>query len=208
MIDRPFLVPEIRLHLVTDACALWKATDADLEALGLPAPYWAFAWSGGQALARHLLDHPEEVANKTVLAFGAGGGVEAIAAALAGARRVVASDLDPFAVEAIALNAALNGVHIDATTEDFIGQDDPAWEVVLAADVTYETELANRVTDWLTSLQVRGATVRMADPRRGFLAAERLEVVAEYQAPSDVDIDGSDLRPTPIYRLRHATAGV
>ncbi|MEL7369929.1 MAG: 50S ribosomal protein L11 methyltransferase [Myxococcota bacterium] len=201
IIDRPFLVPEVSMHLITDACPLWKATDADLERLGLPAPYWAFAWSGGQALARHILDHPEEVSSRTVLSFGAGGGVEALAAARAGARRVIASDIDPFAIEALHLNAALNDVDIEATIDDLIGHIDPAWDIVLAADVTYETELTARVIDWLAELQARGVEVRIADPGRGFLNPARLEMLAEYDAPSDIDIDGSDLRVTPVYRL-------
>ncbi|MEO1336185.1 MAG: 50S ribosomal protein L11 methyltransferase [Myxococcota bacterium] len=194
-------MPEVSMHLITDACPLWKATDADLERLGLPAPYWAFAWSGGQALARHILDHPEEVSSRTVLSFGAGGGVEALAAARAGARRVIASDIDQFAIEALHLNAELNDVDIEATIDDLIGHIDPAWDIVLAADVTYETELTARVIDWLAELQARGVEVRIADPGRGFLNPARLEMLAEYDAPSDIDIDGSDLRVTPVFRL-------
>ena len=200
VIEAPFLVPEVKLHLVTDACPLWTATDADLERLQLPAPYWAFAWSGGQALARHVLDHPKVVAGKTVLSFGAGGGIEALAAARAGAQRVIASDIDPFAVDALNLNAAVNGVALEATDEDLIDHDDPAWQVVLAGDVTYETELADRVVAWLARLQARGAVVWIADPGRGFLNETRLEPVATYSAPSDIDIDGTDLRPTTIFR--------
>ena len=122
VVDRPYLVPEVALHLVTDRCPLWRATDADLEALALPAPYWAFAWAGGQALARYVLDEPEVVKGKAVLCFGAGGGVEAVAAALAGAARVVASDIDPFAVDALRMNARLNGVTLEVTDADLLGQ--------------------------------------------------------------------------------------
>ena len=200
-VDRPFLVPEVALHLVNETCRLWTATDADLEALRLPAPYWAFAWSGGQALARFVLDYPQEVRNKTVLCFGAGGGVEALAAAKAGARRVIASDVDPFAADALHLNAALNRVSLDVTTADLIGRTDPEWDVVLAGDVTYETTLADRVLDWLTTLQARGAAVRIADPGRGFLDARRLRVLTTYQAPSDIDFDGKDLVATSVYAV-------
>ena len=207
VVAKAFLVPEIVLHLITDTCPLWTATDADLEALALPAPYWAFAWSGGQALARYVLDHPVEVAGKTVLSFGAGGGIEAIAAAKAGASRVVASDIDPFAVEAIGLNAALNAVQVDATTEDLLGRVDPAWDVVLAGDVTYDNELAAEVVDWLATLQAAGTQIRIADPGRGFLDERRLQPLATYAAPSDIDIDGSDLRPTQIFRIREAPPG-
>ncbi len=190
------------MRLVTDACPLWTASDRDLEALSLSAPYWAFAWSGGQALARHVIDHPHEVAGKTVLVFGAGGGVEALAAAKAGADRVVASDIDPFAVEALALNAELNGVVVEATGEDLLGVRSPDWDVVLAGDVTYESELADRVLDWLGDLQTTGLEVRLADPARGFLDPARLEVLSSYDAPSDIDFDGTDLQPTPVCRLR------
>ena len=199
IIDRPFLAPEVRLHLVTEACPLWKATDADLEALGLCAPYWAFAWPGGQALARYVLDFPAQVSGKTVLSFGAGGGVEAVAAALAGASRVIASDIDPFAVEALHMNAALNDVTLEATTDDLIGHIDPAWQVVLAGDVTYESELADRLGRWFWDLKESGVAVRIADPGRGFVDPTRYDVLAAYDAPSDIDIDGSDLRPTPIF---------
>ncbi len=202
VVDRAYLVPEVALHLITDACPLWTATDADLEALDLSAPYWAFAWSGGQALARYVLDHPEEVAGKTVLSFGAGGGIEAIAAALAGARRVIAADIDPVAVEAIRMNAALNAVELEVTARDLLGVVTPAWDVVLAGDVTYEDELAARVVDWLTRLQIEGAQVRIADPGRGFVDETRLVPLVTYDAPSDIDIDGTDLKPTTVFRVR------
>lgn len=190
------------MHLVTDACPLWTATDRDLEALSLSAPYWAFAWSGGQALARHVIDHPREVAGRTVLVFGAGGGVEALAAAKAGAGRVIASDIDPFAVEALALNAALNGVAIEATDRDLLGAHSSDWDTILVGDVTYESELAERVLDWLDDLQTAGLEVRLADPERGFLDPARLEVLSTYDTPSDIDVDGTNLQSTPVCRLR------
>lgn len=200
VVARPFLVPEVALRLVTDACPLWRATDADLEALGLPAPYWAFAWAGGQALARYVLDHAHRVAGKTVLSFGAGGGVEAIAAALAGAT-VVATDIDPFAVEALRINAALNGVSLTATDQDVLGVLDPSWDVVLVGDVTYETELAEQTVAWLSALSQRGAAVLLSDPGRGFIDPARFTTLTTYESPSDVDLDGTDLRTTPILTL-------
>lgn len=201
VVARPFLVPEVQLHLVTEACPLWKATDADLAALDLPAPYWAFAWPGGQALARYVLDHPAEVADKTVLSFGAGGGVEAVAAALVGARRVVAADIDPFAVEALWMNAALNGVRLEPTDNDYLGFRDPAWDVVLVGDVSYEDTLAQRLLRWLQDLDAHGVAVRLSDPGRGFIEEAALERLTVYRSPSDIDIDGTDLRPTPIFTV-------
>lgn len=198
----PVLCPELRLHLITDACRLWTATDADLEALELPAPYWAFAWAGGQALARHVFDNPALVRGKTVLDFGSGGAIEGLAALRVGAARVIAADIDPFAETVAHLNAAQNGVQIETTTEDLIGLDDPAWQVVLAGDVTYDDEMAARVRAWLHTLAARGATVLIADPGRGFLDTRGLEPVATYEAPADVDADGTHRVRTTVYTVR------
>lgn len=198
----PPLVPEVKLHLVTPRCALWSAGEAELEALGLGEPFWAFAWPGGQALARYLLDNPGFVRGRRVLDFGAGGGVEAVAAALAGARTVRATDIDPLAAVACGMNASLNGVRIDADSEDVLGHLDLDVDVVLAGDVTYEAELGTRVVDWLARLSAQGVDVLVADPGRGFLPEQRLEAVACYEAPSDVDVDGRYRVTTWVRRIR------
>jgi predicted nicotinamide N-methyase len=201
VVDSPVLCPEIRLHLITEACELWRATERDLTAAGIFEPYWAFCWAGGQALARFVLDHPERVRGRRVLDFGAGGGVEAIAAARAGAARVLGSDIDPLAEHALHRNAALNGVTLETTTRDLIGDPCDEWEVILAGDVCYERALTERILGWFGELVRAGKQVLVADPHRGYLAPERLELLACYKAPSDVDVGGKFLRDTAVYRV-------
>jgi predicted nicotinamide N-methyase len=194
------LCPEIRLHLVTARCPLFRATEEEAARAGLVDPYWAFSWAGGQALARYILDHRDAFAGRSVLDFGAGGAVEGIAAAMAGAR-VVAADIDPMAVEAARLNAELAGVSIETTTEDLVGRVDTVWDFVLAGDVFYGYDMARPLVTWLHALAARGATVLIGDPDRGFLDTAGLELLARYDAPADNDADGSFLRPTSVYRL-------
>src|SRR5688572_4837896 len=143
--------PELVLHVADEATALWQKTEEELGEIGLPPPFWAFAWAGGQALARYVLDHPEAVRARHVLDFASGSGLVAIAAMTAGAARVTACDIDPFAVAAMDLNAAANGVAIEAVQADLIGQDH-GWDAVLAGDICYERDLAQRVTEWLLGL--------------------------------------------------------
>ena len=161
--------PEISLQLADEATALWEKTEEELGEIGLPPPFWAFAWAGGQALARYILDHPEIVAGKSVLDFASGSGLVAIAAAKAGARKVDGSEIDEFAVAAIAINAAANGVPVTPLSGDMIGVDE-GWDVVFAGDVSYERDMAQRVTDWLETLARRGALVLVGDPGRSYLA--------------------------------------
>ncbi len=194
------LCPEIRLHLVTARCPLFRATEDEAARAGLVEPYWAFSWAGGQALARYVLDHPAEFAGRTVLDFGAGGAVEGIAAALASAS-VLAADIDPMAIEAARLNAALAGVVLETTTCDLVGRVDRAWDVVLAGDVFYGYEMATPLVTWLRALAARGATVLIGDPDRGFLDTTGLVALSRYDAPADNDADGSFLRPTTVYRV-------
>lgn len=198
-IDRPLLCPELRLHLITPRCDLWRATEDQARALGLSDPYWAFCWAGGQALARYILDHPERFVGRRVLDFGAGGAVEGIAAARAGAS-VLAADIDPVATSIARDNARLNGVTLETTTDDLIGTHG-SWDVVLAGDVCYEEELAGRVFGWLSELAREGVEVLIGDPRRGYLDESALERAAVYDAPADNDPGGRHLTPTPVYRL-------
>ena len=192
------LCPEIRLHLVTAECPLWRASEEEAARAGLVEPYWAFSWAGGQALARYVLDHPERFAGKRVLDFGAGGAVEGIAAAMAGAH-VVAADIDPMAVEAALLNAELARVELQTTTEDLVGRVADAWDVVLAGDVFYGTDMANHVAAWFDSLAGQGVGVYVGDPARGFLDTSPLELLSHYDAPTDYDADGSFLRPASVF---------
>lgn len=160
---KPPLVPEIVLHLASEIVPIWRKTEEELALEGVPPPFWAFAWAGGQALSRWVLDHPDCVRGKRVLDFASGSGLSAIAAAKAGASQVVANEIDRFAIAAITLNAKVNDVRLESVLDDLIGRDD-GWETVLAGDVCYEREMSERVFAWLTALAARGATVLMGDP--------------------------------------------
>ncbi|MFO1189480.1 MAG: methyltransferase [Alphaproteobacteria bacterium] len=196
----PPLVPEIRLHLAAESLPLWQATEDVLAESGLPPPYWAFAWAGGQALARHVLDHPEIVRGKTVLDFAAGSGLTAIAACLAGAGAVTAADIDAFAVESLGMNAALNGVAFAITADDIIGTD-AGWGVVLAGDVFYEKPMADRIEPWLRRLAARGCLVLAGDPGRTYLPKQGLRRLADYSVPTTRELEDTDVRRTKVWRV-------
>ncbi len=196
----PPLLPEIRLHLASEITPLWHATEASLERDQLPPPYWAFAWAGGQALARHLLDHPDLVRGKRVLDFGAGSGLVAVAAARSGAI-AAAAEIDPFACAAIRLNAALNGVDVAIEAGDVIGRADAPWEIVLAGDMCYERPLAERLTAWLRALAARGVTVLLGDPGRTYLPKSGLEPLARYTVPTTLELEDRTSREAIVWRL-------
>ena len=200
-LETPSLLPEIKLHLASAALPLWQATEDQLRAQGLPPPFWAFAWAGGQALARYLLDHPEIAAEKRVLDFAAGSGVQGIAAALAGARAVAASEIDGFAIAALRLNAAANGVRLALLEADLVGQANPGWDLVLAGDVCYERPMAERVFAWLRRLAGEGATVLLGDPGRSYLPREGLEKLAGYAVPTTRELEDTDLRNAGVWRV-------
>lgn len=191
--------PEIKLYMAHEAEELWQKTETDLVDIGLPPPYWAFAWAGGQALARYILDHPSIVTGKRILDFGAGSGLCGIAAAKAGARRVEAADIDIFAMHAIALNAAANDVSISVTIDDLIGNLEVAWEVVLVGDVFYEEALAKRATQWLEQLVSQGSRVLVGDPGRYYLPRERLKRLKEYQIATTRELEDSDVKKTSVW---------
>lgn len=197
----PPLVPELKLHLADEATALWEQTEAALGTQGLPPPYWAFAWAGGQALARHLLDHPERVAGRRVLDFAAGSGVVAIAALKAGAAQVVANEIDAFALAAIALNSDLNGVAPAISAADLIGRLDLGVDVVLAGDVCYERPMAERVTAWLAALAGAGTVVLIGDPGRSYLPQARLTRLASYAVPVSRALEDAEVKQTGIWRF-------
>jgi predicted nicotinamide N-methyase len=192
--------PEIRLHVAEEATPLWLKTEEELGRIGLPPPFWAFAWAGGQALARYVLDHPETVAERRVLDFASGSGLVAIAAERAGAANVVACDVDPFAIAAIGLNAAVNEVSVAPRHADLIDSDD-GWDAILAGDICYERDLAGRVVRWLAALQKRGATVLIGDPGRSYLPRGRLERLATYEVPVTRDLEDSDTKRTSVWRF-------
>jgi len=192
--------PEISLHVAEEATELWQKTEEELATIGLPPPFWAFAWAGGQALARYILDHPEVVRGRRVLDFASGSGLVAIAAAKAGAAAVIAADIDAFAGAAIGLNAEANCVSIEARLDDLLGLDQ-GWDVILAGDICYERELAGRVIDWLSGLSQRGATVLIGDPGRSYLPQDRLSEVATYQVPVTRALEDAEIKKSSVWRL-------
>jgi predicted nicotinamide N-methyase len=194
------LTPELRFHLADEALPIWEKTEEALERIGLPPPFWAFAWAGGQALARFVMDHPGQVAGKRVLDFACGCAIAGIGAAKAGAARVEASEIDPFAVEAARANAALNGVEIAAAETDLVGED-RGWDVVLAGDVFYEGQGAARIRAWLRALHDRGALVLIGDPGRAFLPRDALEPLARYDTPVSRDLEDREIRFARVWRF-------
>jgi predicted nicotinamide N-methyase len=193
----PPLVPEIKLHLATEVVALWRATEEELAEAGLPPPYWAFAWAGGQALARYVLDHPALVQGKQVLDIGAGSGLVGLAAVKAGAAQVLAADIDAFACAAIRLNAQANDCALAVTQEDLIGTAG-AWDVILVGDLFYERPLAERLQAWLTSMS---AVALLGDPGRNYFPKTNVEKLASYSVQTTRDLEDREIRETGVYRL-------
>jgi predicted nicotinamide N-methyase len=193
----PPLVPEIRLYLASEVVPLWRATEEELAKNGVPPPYWAFAWAGGQALARYVLDHPELVAGKRVLDIGAGSGLVGLAATRAGAASVLAADIDAFACTAVRLNAAANDCDIAVTQDDLIGAP-LSWDVILVGDLFYERPLAERLLAWLGPLNV---TALLGDPGRNYFPGTQVEKLASYSVQTTRDLEDREIRETGVYRL-------
>ncbi|MGY1744368.1 class I SAM-dependent methyltransferase [Blastococcus sp. SYSU D00695] len=194
----PSSVPEVRLHVADDVVALWEAMEVSAGGAGDAPPFWAAAWPGGQALARFVLDTPGLVAGRRVLDLGAGSGLVAVAAALAGATTVLASDVDPFSRTAIEVNAGLNGVRGITALGDVLGQPAPPVDVVLAGDVCYDREMTERVVPFLDRARAAGCAVYVGDPGRPYLPHERLVEAAVYEIP---ETEGPGLRRTTVWRL-------
>jgi predicted nicotinamide N-methyase len=197
------LVPEVRLLLAEDPVLLWARLEAAAGA-GLPAPFWATAWAGGQALARYVLDTPGLVAGRRVLDLASGSGLVAIAAARAGAVAVTANDIDPYAITAIRANARANGVSLRCDQRDLTGGDGGDADVVLAGDCLYNAGVAERFLPFAARAAARGATVLLGDPHRGHAPEALLETVATYDLPATGHEQGrrtSVLRPSPGRRL-------
>lgn len=193
----PPLVPEVRLHLATEIMPLWRKSEEELEAMGVPPPYWAFAWAGGQALARYVLDNQEAVRGRRVLDFGAGSGLVGIAAAMAGAQSVLAADIDSYAQAAIRLNAEANAVIVETTTEDVIGRDGD-WDVILVGDMCYERPLAEKLLAWIESADRRAL---LGDPGRSYFPKSGMEQLALYRVQVTRDLEDREIRETGVYRL-------
>ncbi|HDZ74460.1 MAG TPA: methyltransferase [Aurantimonas coralicida] len=194
-------VPEIRLRLAGEAHDLWLKTEEELEAIGLPPPFWAFAWAGGQALARFLLDQPEWVAGRRVVDFATGSGLVAIAAATAGAASVIAIDVDPFCRSAVRLNAVLNGVDLPFDDSDPIGNPLDA-NILLAGDVFYDQTMATAAAPWFDRLARDGLTVLVGDPGRAYLPADRVEHLATYAVPVTRALEDAEVKRTTVWRWR------
>ena len=200
--------PEIMLHLADEAVPLWQKTEDELGAIGLPPPFWAFAWAGGQALARYVLDNANLVAGRRVLDLGSGSGLVAIAAAKAGAAVVRAVEIDPRAVAAIALNARENGVAVTAELDDILDAGAGGADVVLAGDVFYSKPMADRMTRFLLRAARAGALVLAGDPGRAFLPRERFRALATYDVPVPPALETVSVKHTTVWEMRASTAVV
>ncbi|HEY9233743.1 MULTISPECIES: class I SAM-dependent methyltransferase [Phenylobacterium] len=200
-LQQPPHTPELTLHLADEVTPIWRMTEEALAEIGLPPPFWAFAWAGGQALARYILDHPGEVAGKRVIDFASGSGIVGIAAMKAGAGHVLATDIDPFCGAALSLNCAANGVSIDFTDQDLLDAPAPEADVILAGDICYEKPLAQKVMDWLAQAHVRGARVLIGDPGRSYFPRVGLEKLAEYRVPTTRELEDSEVKKTAVWTL-------
>lgn len=197
----PPLVPEVRLHLAYEAVPIWQKTEEELGEIGLPPPFWAFAWAGGQALARYVLDHPGIVAGRNVLDLATGSGLVAIAAKLAGAANVLAADIDLFACAATKLNAKANDVVLEITDDDLLRNGPDIFDVVLVGDFFYEKDLATRVHAWLGKAKEQGALVLIGDPGRSYLPKSALVHVIDYNVPVTRELEDAEIKRTAVWQL-------
>jgi predicted nicotinamide N-methyase len=202
----PPLVPDVQLFLAAEVMALWGETELlrGAKELGLgelPPPYWAFAWPGGQALARYIIDHPDEVRGRTVLDFGAGSGLVAIAAAKAGASCVVAAEIDTLALTAIDMNSRENGVFVEPIGIDIIGSN-ARWNTILAGDMCYERPVADRMVAWLRHLVKEGVHVLLGDPGRNYFPPGGVLKLATFSVPTSLDLEDREIRETSVYELK------
>jgi predicted nicotinamide N-methyase len=193
--------PEISLHLADEVTPLWQKTEEELGEMGLPPPFWAFAWAGGQALARYILDHPDTVFGKRVLDFASGSGLVAIAAMKAGALTAHAADIDGFALQAMQLNAELNGVRLEPVEENVLGRFDIEADVILAGDIFYDREIAAAVLAWLKGWRERGAAVLVGDPGRTYLPKDELKLLASYQVPVSRELEDLEIKKSSVWTL-------
>jgi predicted nicotinamide N-methyase len=200
-LQAPPHTPELRLRLADEVTPIWRLTEEELGELGLPPPFWAFAWAGGQALARYLLDHPTEVAGKRVIDFATGSGLVAIAAMQAGAARVLAADIDPFCAAAVALNAEVNAVTVAFTDANLLDAAPPAADLILAADICYEQPLAGRVMAWLAEARAAGMRVLIGDPGRSYFPKSGLVHLAEYRVPTTRELEDAEIKRTSVWAL-------
>jgi len=197
----PPLVPEILLHLAEESLPIWQKTEEELGEMNVPPPYWAFAWAGGQALARYMLDNAHLLQGRRVLDLGAGSGLTAIAAMKAGASEVLAADIDCLALAAVGLNARINGVAVDVTAEDLLAAPPGSFDVVLIGDLFYERALAERVAQFIDAAVAGGALVLIGDPQRNYFPKGRFQSVAEYRVPVTRELEDAEIKRTAVWRL-------
>jgi predicted nicotinamide N-methyase len=198
----PPLVPEIKLHLAEESLPIWQKTEDELGEMNIPPPYWAFAWAGGQALARYLLDNPSITAGQKVLDLGSGSGLTAIAARMAGAHAVLATDIDEVALVAIRMNAAANGVTVETTAQDMLDSGPGTAGIILAGDLFYERTLGARMLTFLGACTKAGASVLVGDPQRAYFPKDRFEAVAEYRVPVTRELEDAEIKKAAVWRLR------
>jgi predicted nicotinamide N-methyase len=195
----PPLVPEITLRLAEESLPIWQKTEDELGELNVPPPYWAFAWAGGQAVSRYLLDHPETCRDRTVLDLGTGSGISAIAAAKAGALRVLAADIDSLALAACAINAEVNDVTIETTDADLLAAEPLPNSLIIVGDLFYERQLADRVLHYIGRAKERGCSVYVGDPQRSYFPEGRFAPLAEYQVPVTRELEDFEIKRTTVW---------
>jgi predicted nicotinamide N-methyase len=196
------LVPEVSIYVADEAVPLWQKTEEELNEDGLPPPFWAFAWAGGQALARYVLDHADLVAGKHVLDIASGSGLVAIAAMKAGAREVTSADIDQFAGAAARINAEANAVMLGISADDFLRNDSAAhWGTILAGDIFYERDTAELAFSFLARRAARGATILIGDPGRSYLPKDKLKQLAEYRVPVTRELEDAEIKRTAVWTI-------
>lgn len=200
----PPLVPEIRLHLAEESLPIWRKTEEELGEMNVPPPFWAFAWAGGQALARYLLDNPQFARGKAVLDLGSGSGLTAIAAMMAGAAHVLASDIDRLSLSAVTLNAGANGVSVATRSDDLLAGPPGEFGLILVGDLFYERALAEKVLAFIEAAAAGGADVFIGDPQRSYFPKGRFEQVADYRVPVTRELEDAEIKQTAVWRLRTA----
>ena len=193
--------PEISLWLADEITPIWRLTEEELGEMGLPPPFWAFAWAGGQALARWLLDHPDQVAGQRVIDLATGSGLVAVAAMKAGAASVLAADIDPFCAAAVAANATSNGVEIAFTDANLLDAPPPPADLICAGDVFYEKPMAEAVLAWLKQAQAHGTRVIVGDPGRTYFPKSGLTLLAEYTVPTTRELEDQEVKRSRVWSL-------
>jgi predicted nicotinamide N-methyase len=200
-LSAPPLVPELKLYLAAESLPIWQKTEDELGQLNVPPPYWAFAWAGGQALARYILDTPTTTRGTRVLDLGTGSGLTALAAMRAGATSVLAADIDTLALAAVRLNAEANGITLETTAVNLLAQAPQPFDVVLVGDLFYERQLADAVISYIDAAHAQGARILIGDPQRNYFPKTRFTQVAEYRVPVTRELEDSEIKRTAVWEV-------